>query len=44
MTARIVESNPRAFERVKVDTVTVDIIENALSNARVEMDAVLVLE
>ncbi len=41
MTARIIETNPAAFERVEVDTITVDIIENALSNARVEMDAVL---
>jgi N-methylhydantoinase B len=41
MTARIIETNSTAFERVEVDTVTVDIIENALSNARVEMDAVL---
>ena len=41
MTARIIESNSSPFERIEVDTVTVDIIENALSNARVEMDAVL---
>ncbi len=41
MTARIIETNSTAFERLEVDTVTVDIIENALSNARVEMDAVL---
>jgi N-methylhydantoinase B len=41
MTARIIETNPTLFERVAVDTITVDIIENALSNARVEMDAVL---
>jgi len=41
MTARIIETNSTSFERVEVDTVTVDIIENALSNARVEMDAVL---
>ena len=32
---------PQPFKRVDVDTVTVDIIENALRNARVEMDAVL---
>jgi N-methylhydantoinase B len=40
MTTRIIETNSTPFERVEVDTVTVDIIENALSNARVEMDAV----
>jgi N-methylhydantoinase B len=41
MPARIVETNPAPFQRVEVDTVTVDIIENALRNAREEMDAVL---
>ncbi len=41
MTARIIETNSTPFERIDVDTVTVDIIENALRNARVEMDAVL---
>ena len=41
MPARIVETNPLPFQRVEVDTVTVDIIENALRNAREEMDAVL---
>ena len=41
MTARILETNSAPFERIDVDTVTVDIIENALRNARVEMDAVL---
>jgi N-methylhydantoinase B len=41
MTAKIIETNSAPFERVEVDTVTVDILENALSNARVEMDAVL---
>ena len=41
MTARITQTNTTPFERIDVDTVTVDIIENALSNARVEMDAVL---
>jgi len=41
MSARIIETNATPFERVDVDTVTVDIIENALRNARVEMDAVL---
>ncbi|MFT7459502.1 MAG: N-methylhydantoinase B [Planctomycetota bacterium] len=41
MTARIVEKNTTPLKRVEVDTVTVDIIENALKNVRVEMDAVL---
>jgi len=41
MTARIIETDSTSFERVEVDTITVDIIENALSNARIEMDAVL---
>ncbi|MDX1481176.1 MAG: hydantoinase B/oxoprolinase family protein [Woeseiaceae bacterium] len=41
MPATIVETNPAEFKRVDVDTVTVDIIENALSNVREEMDAVL---
>lgn len=41
MTAKILQQNTRTLERVEVDTVTVDIIENALKNARVEMDAVL---
>ena len=41
MTATIIETNSKPFERIDVDTVTVDIIENALRNVRVEMDAVL---
>ena len=41
MTATIIQSNSAPFERVEVDTVTVDIIENALRNVREEMDAVL---
>jgi N-methylhydantoinase B len=41
MPARIIETNSAPFRRVEPDTVTVDIIENALRNARVEMDAVL---
>ena len=41
MPARILETLATPFRRVEVDTVTVDIIENALRNARVEMDAVL---
>ncbi|MFN7176292.1 MAG: hydantoinase B/oxoprolinase family protein [Thermaurantiacus sp.] len=42
MPARIVETNPRPFAAVSIDTVTLDIIENALRNARIEMDATLV--
>ena len=41
MTAQIIETNNTPLERVDVDGVTVDIIENALRNAREEMDAVL---
>ena len=41
MPARIIETNNTPFQRIDVDTVTVDIIENALRNAREEMDAVL---
>ena len=44
MPSRIIETNDTAFTRVEVDTVTVDIIENALRNSRVEMDAVLVID
>ena len=39
--AQIIEPNPREFATVEVDPVTIDIIENALRNARYEMDAVL---
>ncbi|HEY9513866.1 MAG TPA: hydantoinase B/oxoprolinase family protein, partial [Rhodanobacter sp.] len=41
MSARIIQSNVAPLRRVEVDGVTVDIIENALANARSEMDAVL---
>ena len=41
MTARIIETNTDPLKRVDVDSVTVDLIENALGNAREEMDAVL---
>jgi N-methylhydantoinase B len=41
MPARIIETNVAAFAAAKVDPVTLDIIENALKNARVEMDATL---
>jgi N-methylhydantoinase B len=42
MPTRIIETNPRPFAEVPIDTVTLDIIENALRNARIEMDATLV--
>jgi N-methylhydantoinase B len=41
MPARLIETQPRPFTPVAVDPVTLDIIENALRNARFEMDAVL---
>ena len=41
MSAKIIETSDTPFKRVDVDTVTVDIIENALRNVREEMDAVL---
>ena len=41
MSAKIIETSNTPFKRVDVDTVTVDIIENALRNVREEMDAVL---
>lgn len=41
MPARIVQRNQAPFENVEVDPITLDIIENALRNARFEMDAVL---
>ncbi len=41
MTAQIIQSNEAPLQQVEVDGVTVDIIENALRNAREEMDAVL---
>lgn len=42
MSARIIQSNETPFEKKVIDPVTLDIIENALRNARVEMDATLV--
>lgn len=41
MPAKIVQKNPAPFRDVEVDTITLDLIENALRNARAEMDAVL---
>ncbi|MEY5008275.1 MAG: hypothetical protein RL764_1591 [Pseudomonadota bacterium] len=42
MAATIVQTNNTPFNKVAIDPVTLDIIENALRNARVEMDATLV--
>jgi len=42
MPAEIIQTNTAPFERVTIDPVTLDIIENALRNARIEMDATLV--
>lgn len=42
MSARIIQTNDTAFAKQAIDPVTLDIIENALRNARVEMDATLV--
>jgi N-methylhydantoinase B len=42
MPATIVQTDDKPFERVAIDPVTLDIIENALRNARIEMDATLV--
>lgn len=41
MPARIIETSTAPFNRVAVDPITLDIVENALRNARNEMDAVL---
>ena len=42
MPATIVQTNPTPFARIAIDPVTLDIIENAMRNARIEMDATLV--
>lgn len=41
MPARLVETNTIPLQRVAIDSITLDILENALKNARFEMDAVL---
>jgi N-methylhydantoinase B len=41
MPAKIIEKKKAAFRQRKIDPVTLDIIENALRNARIEMDATL---
>jgi N-methylhydantoinase B len=40
--ATIIQSSDRPFTKVDIDPVTLDVIENALRNARVEMDTTLV--
>jgi N-methylhydantoinase B len=42
MPTTIIQTNATPFEKKPIDPVTLDIIENALRNARVEMDATLV--
>ncbi|WP_373474622.1 hydantoinase B/oxoprolinase family protein [Sphingorhabdus sp.] len=42
MPATIIQTNQIPFEKKVIDPVTLDIIENALRNARIEMDATLV--
>ncbi|MEO9461013.1 MAG: hydantoinase B/oxoprolinase family protein [Marinomonas sp.] len=42
MPAQIIETNDTPFKKIDLDPVTLDIIENALRNARIEMDATLV--
>jgi N-methylhydantoinase B len=41
MSATIIETNSTPLQTVEVDGITIDLIENALKNAREEMDAVL---
>ena len=42
MAAQIIQTNPVPFKKIDIDPVTLDIIENARRNARIEMDATLV--
>ncbi len=42
MPATIIQTNTIPFKQVEIDPVTLDIMENALRNARIEMDATLV--
>ncbi|MCC7413766.1 MAG: hydantoinase B/oxoprolinase family protein [Gammaproteobacteria bacterium] len=41
MPARIIQTNHTPFAQTELDPITLDLIENALKNARYEMDAVL---
>ncbi|AUN32176.1 hydantoinase B/oxoprolinase family protein [Niveispirillum cyanobacteriorum] len=42
MPAQIIQTNNAPFNKVSIDPVTLEVIENALRNARIEMDATLV--
>ncbi|OYQ31604.1 5-oxoprolinase [Niveispirillum lacus] len=42
MAATIIQTNNTPFNKVSIDPVTLEVIENALRNARIEMDATLV--
>ncbi|KPF87185.1 5-oxoprolinase [alpha proteobacterium AAP38] len=42
MAATIIQTNNAPFNKVSIDPVTLEVIENALRNARIEMDATLV--
>ena len=42
MPAQIIQADATPFAQVAIDPVTLDIIENAMRNARIEMDATLV--
>ncbi|WP_404478251.1 hydantoinase B/oxoprolinase family protein [Novosphingobium sp. BL-52-GroH] len=42
MPARIIETTPAAYAAREIDPVTLEVIENALRNTRIEMDATLV--
>jgi len=42
MPAQIIQTNNTPFNKVSIDPVTLEVIENALRNARIEMDATLV--
>ncbi|MSO65895.1 MAG: hydantoinase B/oxoprolinase family protein [Alphaproteobacteria bacterium] len=41
MPVKIVQKNTKPFKKVKIDPITLDVIESALRSARFEMDAVL---
>ena len=41
MTAKLIQTNDKPFKKVKLDPITLDVIENAMFSARWEMDAVL---
>ena len=41
MSTKIIQTNNKPFKRVKLDPITLDVIENSMFSARWEMDAVL---